>query len=217
MASSGVVIALLLPALQTAREAARRAQSINNLRQIGLGLHTYQVTHRAFPVAASYDSNGRPLLSWRVHILPFVGHGQLYEQFHLDEPWDSEHNTTLISKMPEFYKSPNQTAKELGRTLYLASVGEGRFLGPQPRRIAEITDGLSNTLAAVEVDDDQAVVWTKPEDWAPTEANPTAGIGNLRPSGVVVLFGDGSVWTIPKADIPSLWPMITIDGGEPRK
>ena len=79
-----------------------------------------------FPAHANYNESGKPLLSWRVHILPYLEAGHLYEQFHLDEPWDSEHNRQLIAKMPTSYldpSSPKYTA-EMGHTHYLGIKGE---------------------------------------------------------------------------------------------
>ena len=67
-----VMIALLLPAVQAAREAARRAMCVNNLKQIGLAMHNYHERHGASPRPAIYDANGKPLLSWRVLILPYL-------------------------------------------------------------------------------------------------------------------------------------------------
>jgi hypothetical protein len=71
-ATSGVLVALLLPAVQAARDAARRAQGTNNLKQLALAMHNYHDTYRAFPAAYNTDAEGRPLLSWRVHLLPFL-------------------------------------------------------------------------------------------------------------------------------------------------
>ena len=80
--------ALLLPAVQSAREAARRAQCVNNLKQIGLAMHNFHAQKNHFPAAAIVDKAGKPLLSWRVAILPYIEQESLYQQFHLDEPWD---------------------------------------------------------------------------------------------------------------------------------
>ena len=99
-----VMLALLLPAVQAAREAARRAQCTNNLKQIGLAMHNYASANGAFPPAAIYDANGKPLLSWRVLILPYLEQDSLYKQFHLAEPWDSPHNKrTLLAQVPPLF------------------------------------------------------------------------------------------------------------------
>ena len=130
-ASAPVLVALLLPAVQAAREAARRSQSMNNLKQIALAMHNYHDTFTAFPPAYSVDKDGKPLLSWRVHILPVSSSSTpLYQEFHLDEPWDSDHNKKLIARMPQIYRSPNSMA-EPGKTVYLGNAGkDGVFVPP---------------------------------------------------------------------------------------
>lgn len=199
IATVGILVALLLPAVQAAREAARRAQSTNNLKQLGLALHNYHDVYGHFPSQAIYDSNGRPLLSWRVSILPFLECNSLYEQFHLDEPWDSDHNRALIPLMPEVYRNPSGPA-EPGMAHYLALVGPGTlFEGREPRSFRDILDGPSNTLMLVEVDPDRAVVWTQPEDLPLDPANPLDGLGSAHPGGFNALFCDGSVRFISAA------------------
>ncbi|GAB4131001.1 DUF1559 domain-containing protein [Thermopirellula anaerolimosa] len=193
MATIGVLVALLLPAVQSAREAARLSQSLNNLKQLGLAMHNYHDVYRRFPARAIFDSEGRPLLSWRVEILPFLECQDLYEQFHLDEPWDSEHNKTLIPLMPEVYKNPS-AATEPGMAHYLALVGPGTlFEGREPRTFADIRDGTSNTIMLVEVNPDRAVVWTQPNDLEFDPENPLNGLGSAHPGGFGVLLCDGSV------------------------
>ena len=92
VAATGIAIGMLLPAVQQVRSAARRATTMNNLRQLQLAVLKYESDVQRFPPAYSTDKDGKPLLSWRVHILRHLGEEQLYEQFHLDEPWDSLHN-----------------------------------------------------------------------------------------------------------------------------
>src|SRR5438132_8532158 len=86
-----ILIGLLLPAVQKVREAAGRAQSQNNLKQIALAVHNYHDVYGHFPQDIT-DKNGKPILSWRVAILPFIEQDNVYKMFKLDEPWDSENN-----------------------------------------------------------------------------------------------------------------------------
>src|SRR6185295_12482568 len=95
-----------LAAVQAAREAAQRTQSLNNLKQIGLAMQNHHSVYKAFPARAKLDNDGKPLLSWRVLVLPFIEEKALYNEFHLDEPWDSEHNKPLVEKMPKLYADP---------------------------------------------------------------------------------------------------------------
>ena len=86
-----------------ARSNAGRTMSMNNLKQLALAWHIYADPHMgAFPDNIK-SKDGKPLLSWRVAILPYTEQNELYQQFKLDEPWDSEHNKTLIAKMPAYF------------------------------------------------------------------------------------------------------------------
>jgi len=185
-----------LPAgpISRARDAARRAQSINNLKQIALALHNYHDTFKTFPAASHPDEQGKPRLSWRVAILPFVEEQPLYNQFRFGEPWDSEHNKRLIARMPQVYRAPNSQAGE-GKTNYLGVRGP-RSVFPGPGRqvsFADIVDGTSNTIMTVEASDRRAVIWTKPDDFEPDPDNPLKGLVGLQPDGFLAGLADGSV------------------------
>jgi len=215
----GVLVALLLPAVQAAREAARRNSSINNMKQLLLCLLIYNDTHGRFPAHASYDDDGKPLLSWRVHILPFMEGNALYKQFHLDEPWDSEHNRQLIPQMPVFFLDPSsKLVQQEGRTHYLGAEGEDFALDgtEEGRRIRDFTDGLSNTIMLVQVNDASAVTWTKPEDWEMDPKNKLQGLSpNLHPGIFQAGFCDGHVRAISEdIDQDVLLHLFTIGGGE---
>jgi hypothetical protein len=218
VATIGVLVALLLPAIQAAREAARRNQSMNNMKQLNLGLLNYEAARRRFPAAASFDDEGKPLLSWRVHLLPYMEQQALYKQFHLDEPWDSEHNKTLIAKMPEIFREPSSKLPPAeGRSNYLGVVGDGLFfdLNGEERALTDITDGTSRTVSLVQVDDEHAQIWTRPVDWAPDAANPLLGLGGLRPAIFLASLCDGSVQPIAYQIAPEKWlELLTIAGDE---
>jgi hypothetical protein len=212
----GILVALLLPAIQAAREAARRSQSMNHIRQLTLSLLNYESATKAYPAHASYSSDGKPLLSWRVHILPYLDEQALYEQFRLDEPWDSEHNRALIARMPAVFQNPN-LPDQTGKTNYLAVVGEPCiFNGTQTGvRIQDITDGTAKTILLVEAAREQAVEWTRPDDWEFNPANPKAGLGGIRPGGWIAGFADGSVHFISQEiDEAILKAMFTRAAGE---
>ena len=113
----GAAGATLLEAVQKVREAASRAQSQNNLKQFALAMHNYHSTYNHLPPAASFDKNGKPMLSWRVMILPFIEQDALYKQFRLEEPWDSEHNKKLLAKMPEVFASPDEKSHDLTKPI----------------------------------------------------------------------------------------------------
>jgi hypothetical protein len=210
------LISLLTPSIREGRAAAMRAASMNNLKQIALAMHNYHDDKKNFPAAASCDANGKPLLSWRVHILPYLEGQELYKQFHLDEPWDSEHNRKLIDQMPAVYRSPASKLKEKGRASYVVVVGKDTvFPGREAIPIKEIKDGTSQTIMAVEVDDEHAVIWTKPDDLPFDPENPAKGLGGPDKRGFLAAFCDGSVRFLPKDIDPKvLRALLTRAGGE---
>ena len=115
----------------------RGGQCINNLKQIGLAMHNYHARHKTFPPAYTVDKDGKPLLSWRVLILPYLEQDALYKEFHLDEPWDSEHNRALIDRMPTTYLCPGGSSKraDRGKTTYLTRAARRRsFRDPKASR-----------------------------------------------------------------------------------
>lgn len=216
MGTIAVLTALLLPAVQQAREAARRTASRNNLRRIALAMHNYHVAHQSFPARANFDDEGKPLLSWRVHLLPFLDEQALYNEFRLDEPWDSEHNKQLIPRMPAVYRNPNSPADD-DTTNYLVPVGEGTlFQGTGTTRMRDVRDGTSNTIMLVEANADRAVIWTKPDDSKYDPQQPMNGLGGFRPDGFLAVFADGSVRLIAnEIDQEVLRKLFTKAGGEP--
>ncbi len=210
-----MLVALGLPAVGAARGAAQRMQSMNNLKQIGLAMQNHLSALRTFPAAYSTDADGKPLLSWRVKILPFIEQNALYEQFKLDEPWDSEHNKRLIAAMPEVYRAAGSQAGP-GKTNYLTVRGKDTaFPGKEKVRMADITDGTSMTAMVVEASDERAVIWTKPDDYEYDEDDPIAGLVGLRPGGFSVAFCDGSVHFLGEfADPKMVKALFTRNGRE---
>ena len=217
VAIMGVLVALILPAIQAAREAARRNQSMSQLKQLMLAMHNYADTRKVLPPHASYGPDGKPLLSWRVHLLPYLDQGQLYAQFKLDEPWDSPHNRALIPLMPAVFANPNLGGAAEGKTNYLALVGPTCVLDGSPNGIgfAKISDGTSKTIVLVEADADRVVEWTKPDDIAFDASNPSAGFGKMRPGGCNAAFADGRVQFISNGIAPAtLKALVTRNGRE---
>lgn len=204
------------PAVPNTQAAARR-QTMNNLKQFGLAFHNYAADNKGFPAAAIADKNGKKLLSWRVAILPYLNEQKLHKEFHLDEPWDSEHNKTLIARMPKIYAplSSPESAKNF-KTCYLVPVGkETAHPGNKGRGLIEITDGTSNTILMVEVMPDAAVVWTKPDDLEVDPRDPFKKLSTYYGDGVMVCLCDGSVRMISKKVKPEwLWAYFTASGGE---
>ncbi len=225
--SLGVTIvaaaAIGMPYIATKYESEERAQTQNNLRQLALAAHNFESAYMRFPAAYTTNEQGQALLSWRVLILPFLGEVALYKQFHLNEPWDSEHNRTLIPLMPAVFQHPKQELA-VGKTSYLAVVGEKAiFTAPAEdghthpagkTGFGQITDGSSNTAMIVEVNADHAVTWTKPDVESIDAKQLLKWIVGIRPDNRFnIALGDGSVRLVGPIDAETLQNFLTIDDG----
>jgi len=198
-------------------ESAGRSRSANNLKQIGMAMHLHHDNHGTFPAHAIYSKDGQmPLLSWRVAILPFIEEQALYNQFKLDEPWDSEHNKKLIAKMPKTYEPVGLGAKGEGLTYYQVFTGKDSvFDGPNKAKMpGSFKDGTSNTVLAVEAK--EPVIWTKPDDLVlPKMGDKMPELGGMFTNGMNLLFCDASVqWVRTDIDPVTLRAIITPSGGE---
>lgn len=202
--------------VQQVRASALEMSNVNNLKQIGLALHCYHDVLGHFPPVAQTNKNGKPLLSWRVLILPYIEQDALYRQFRLDEPWDSEHNAKLIPQIPKLYVLPGmeETDGKKGLTRYRVFVGNGAAWEPNKAlTLQQFRDGTSNTWLVVVAKD--AVPWTKPEELPfDPKKDPSVLLGKVV-NRWQALFSDGAVRSyqkLPKADI--VRGLITRDGGE---
>jgi hypothetical protein len=130
-------------------------------------MYNYNDAHGQLPPAVVYGADGKPLHSWRVLILPYIEERELYEQFKLDEPWDSPHNIRLLEKMPVLYAAPGRKAKKMPpyHTVCHVFVGKGTPFEAGTRlrlSLVDFPDGMSNTFLIVEAG--KPVPWTKPEE-----------------------------------------------------
>jgi hypothetical protein len=219
LAIAGIVVGVvgnlsLLPYLwifQGVRSQEARRDSENNLKQLVLAMHNYNDTYRRLPAAAIYNKDGKtPLLSWRVALLPFVEQGDLYNQFKLDEPWDSPHNIRLLPQMPKLY-APVRGDAPPNHTHYQVFTGPNTpFRGSVPPRIpVTFLDGTSNTFLIVEADD--AVPWTKPADLAVTPNGPLPRLGGLWGNGFLAALADGSVRFVDRRRVSDQTLRLVID------
>jgi hypothetical protein len=190
----------------------------NNLMQIALAMHNYHDAFGAFPTAARYDAKKtKPLLSWRVSLLPYLEQQALYDKFHLDEPWDSPHNKALIEQMPAIYRSPGRPGMKAGTTCYVLPTGEQAIFSGTDVATAlhSVTDGTSNTVMVMHTTEKRAVVWTKPDDYV-LDAKTLRDALFVKPVGeALVSFADGSVRGLPGTrDDAALLALFTSRGGE---
>src|SRR6202035_2688673 len=198
-------------------------QIANNLKQIGLAMHNHHDATKAFPpagISGINDPNGKPLLSWRVAILPYVEQDALYRQFDLNQPWDHPTNKKLIARMPAIYKLPGAETKE-GETHYRVLVGPGTMFeprkGPGGRQIGitlqSVVDGTANTIMVVEAK--EPTIWTRPDDLPFDPKGPLPKFG-VSPDGFHVLLAEGSVRFVRSTiSEQTLRRAITRNDGEP--
>jgi hypothetical protein len=201
------------------RTPAQRATSANNLKQMALAIHNFEAANGFLPSAILDPKTRKPILSWRVAILPYVEQDQLYKQFSFEEPWDGPNNKKLLASMPKLFLLPGvKTAAP--KTHYRAFANGGAIFDYAKRvTLATIADGTSNTLLVAEAD--EAVDWTKPDELEYDAGKPVPKLGGLFQGGFLASLADGSVRTIP-ATLPEkdLRALITRAGGErvdPRK
>ncbi|MBN2474137.1 MAG: DUF1559 domain-containing protein [Pirellulales bacterium] len=200
---------------------ARRAVCMNNLKQIGLAMLNYEQANGHFPPAYTADDRDRPMHSWRIEMLPYLDHMDLYRAYRFDEPWDGPNNRRLAGQMPIEFVCPSRPDGDAPTTSYVAVVGPGTaWPGGEGAALSDFRDGPENTILLVEVADAD-IHWMEPRDltWQDiaTGLHPKTGPGvdSYHPKGVNVLMADASVRHLPSGTPTStLKALLTIDGGE---
>jgi hypothetical protein len=218
-------MALLRPAVQMARSASWQSECGGNLERIGLALQQYHDHHGTFPPAYLADAQGKPMHSWRVLILPYLGDQAktVYQQYDFNQPWDSDTNMRLASYMPEVYGCPEHPdALASQETTYMVVMGaETAFPNQSCTSLTEITDPLDQTILVVETSQ-SGVHWLKPQDLAASKMayeingreSTDAGSHHAR-GGAHVLTADGQALFLNTDFSPDyLQSMMTINGGE---
>ena len=237
VASTAVLTALLLPAVQQAREAARRTQSRNNLRQLMLAMHNHHDTYNQFPEGTHPNEKLKPdeRLSWIAKLLPFLEQSPLYDQIDFEEGWEDDANEESLMTTIQLLQNPSASADDstFGTTHYigLAGLGEegpelpvsspkaGVFAHNRATRFRDIIDGTSNTIAVADGTDHGpwgagGSATIRPLTQKPYINGPD-GIGGPHQGGVQVGLCDGSVRFISENIDPSvLEALVTISGGE---
>lgn len=196
----------------TAPLLARRKQE--QLKVLMLAILNHESAYRCFPPSqqARNQDDGSSGLSWRVHVLPFMGEEELalWKEFNRDEPWDSDHNMKLLEKMPKIYSLPsglfaNESIKP-GYTTWLAPQGEKCWMGqPKAFSFEKVTDGSSNTISIVRVKPKLAVPWTAPQDYKFDPESPADGLATDVTGHVDAAMLDGSGHRISIDLKPQTW------------
>ncbi|WP_437202262.1 CHAT domain-containing protein [Planctomicrobium sp. SH664] len=180
-----------------------------SIKAVLLNWHLYYDVNSRFP--GNYvDSTGKPLLSWRVRLLPLMGEQDLFARFHLDEPWDSPHNRELIARIPAVYERRDGTIED-GTTRLLAVTGP-KTIFTDGVQLNQITDGTSNTALLVAAE--KPVVWTKPEDFEVPQSDTGRSLYRLPIGTFVVGMADGSVKSAEKVSDSEFKSWSTYAGAE---
>lgn len=236
----GILAALLLPAVQAAREAAQRAGCLNNLRQMGIGLHQYHESLGSFPPGgieprSPRRPNGRQL-AWSVFLLPYVEQKPLYDRLDTARAFDAAENADAAATVLSIYICPSvphggQLQAGRGPCRYGGISGEritspnnppkGVMLYDRAISISEIHDGASHTLILAEDSEFQDGQWINGRNifdqaFAINEAPSFENdIRSDHPGGANGLFCDGSARFLPETiALSTLAAICTRAGGE---
>ena len=196
----------------------------HRLRSLGVAMLTYEANWGRFPIQDDpeyFDAEGNPHLSWRVHILPYLGYDALYDQFNLDEPWNSATNLPLVSQMPDVFRSIGDSLDST-TTRFQTLTGEDAPFGSEPAgedqlgpSLRRFSDGSDHTLLFVESGTDKAVTWTKPDDLEFDINDPMASLGSITSDRINGVTADAATITFSSAIDPADFAaLVTIDGEE---
>jgi prepilin-type processing-associated H-X9-DG protein len=226
LAAAGVVhqVGWLLtsegPAFKSTSLAARRAQSSNNLKQIGLGLAAYEADHGTYPPGGTFDRLGRPLHGWMARILPFLYGSDLHVRIDFSVPWDDPRNREAFQTDMPPYQNPAIDELRQEGTGFAIGHYAGNVLvigGDEPRGLGDVPDGLANTIMIGEVAAGFEP-WGSPTNWRDPGLGinqSPKGFGSPFPGGANLLFGDGSVHFVRDSVDPRVLDALgTPDGGE---
>ncbi len=221
MCTFGGYSMMLSPYMATQAKEEEAKACERNMTRIMAALQSYHKDHGAFPPAFSVDGKGKPLHSWRVLILPYLGHKNLYDQLRLDLPWSDPVNRQFATQMPAEYHCPGDP-QSADTTNYVVVNGKGlAFNGSQATAKGQITDGLANTILVVEAVETH-INWMAPRDLQAdkvsftvnSDLNDTVSSHHLQ--GAHVGLADGSVKFVRDSmDSTELQSLFTISGNEP--
>jgi hypothetical protein len=210
LASLGIAIGGW-PAMTRWIEQRKLAASQQNLERIGQAIMKYETKNRLLPPVYEVSKEDAPTLSWRVLLLPYLGENELYEQFHLDEPWDSSHNRALLDRMLAVYRSPHHATADAKLASYVVPIDPKAALTAPAKPFHMVVDGMQKTVMAIELKT-PSTPWTAPDNLSTDDIlRIQAGQRQL------VLYGDAKAVELDFADSGAVRAAITINGREDEK
>lgn len=228
----GVLTGLLLLTAVSVDGNRRRPRScLNNMKQLGLALHSYHDSNNHFPPACIVDENGKPMHSWRFLLLPHLEGNALYDNYDFEEPWNGPSNRRMADVVVLDFVC-NQANLPTRMTTFVAVKGPGTaWADSQGLSLGEFPDGTDKTILFVEIANSD-IEWMEPRDLNveelierldPTARNSVVTIHKMScgrfldvdSHGIRVCFADGSINVLPP-DIPpeKLRALFTRNGGE---
>jgi hypothetical protein len=184
-ASLAIVITMLLSLAYVQSQSLKWGHCIGNLKQISLALRDYSQGYGSLPPPYIVDKAGRPTVSWRVLILPYLLRDDLYCQVRLDEPWNSPHNLRLAASMPDCFRCPADKHARDGETNYVAVVSSGtHWAGARSGKFPT----PSRTILVAEMAQ-SGISWMEPRDLPVAVA--AKGVAKAGGSGMVCCHACG--------------------------
>ncbi len=213
-----ILAALLLPAVQQAREAARRTESRDNLHNIALATHNFHDVEGHW-VGGTTRSDGQLAHSWQTHLLPYMDQSVVYQSIDLDSAWDDPGQSGMFQTIIPLYHHPSQTVffTDGGHATSHYTGNVNVLLQDSQLTMRDVTDGTSNTIAAGEVTAGFKA-WGDPTNLR-DPANGIGGgadqFGSAHEGGAFMMFMDGSVRFVSENIDPQvLEGLSTPNGGE---
>jgi hypothetical protein len=203
-----VLIGLLLPAVQKVREAASRAQSSNNMKEVALAAHNHEATYTHLPAPFVVPPPGATVpvqdrLSWRASLLPYMGHDNLFKQLKPDQPWNGPANGGPANTVIKAYGDPLDPVAPATR--FRCFYDNGAAFSSDPTRRATfpgMPDGTANVILYVESAD--TVPWAQFNDFRFEPTGPLPQLGHQKRAGFLVAMADGSVKFVNKSVSPDV-------------